>query len=70
MRAVDFEARFRGRSALSGSVAFEDDSTVEEVPAKRKMQVVGGIGRKAERLHGWEGVDGCDDFGDLKRNGG
>lgn len=55
------------RGALPCAVGFEDDGTVEDVSAEREVQVRGWVGGEAEGLHGGEGVDGGEDFGDWGR---
>lgn len=62
MGSGDFETRLGVASTLAGCVAFEDDGAVEEVFAQGKVEVRGWIGCKAEGLHGWESVDGCEDI--------
>ncbi len=55
------------RGALPCGVGFENDGAVEDVSPEREVQVGGWVGGEAEGLHGGEGVDGGEDFGDWWR---
>lgn len=55
------------RGALPCGVGFEDDGAVEDVSPERKVQVRGWVGGEPEGLHGGEGIDGGEDFGDWWR---
>lgn len=63
MRAVDFPACFRAAGALPFGVAFEDNGAVEQVAPHGQMQVFRFVGLEAQRLHGREFIDGCEDVG-------
>lgn len=58
MRTMDIETGFRGCSSLTGIVAFEYYSAVEEISTEREVEVFTWVGFESDGLHGREFIDG------------
>jgi hypothetical protein len=59
--AVYVGAPFRAVGTLPLRVALEDDGAVENIPTGRELEMGGGVLDEAQRLEGWEGVEGYVD---------
>lgn len=55
---MDIETGFRGCSSLTGIVAFEYYSAVEEISTEREVEVFTWVGFESDGLHGREFIDG------------